>query len=136
MPIRKVWDMMARIRLWPREIEADLQREYGINISDWHTGVLSSRRVLVLLAELSEQSSFKREFDRGGNWPVWQQMLKDLHNETALHRAGLYAGGDNAYNPTTYLDPIEMADWLAQAEAEQTFHDEAGADLHAQLGWT
>ena len=136
MPTRKVWDMLARIRLWPREIEADLQREYRINVADWHTGVVSSRRVLVLLAELSEESSFKREFDRGGNWPVWQQMLKALHNETALHRAGLYAGGDNAYDPKTYLDPIEMAARVAEAEAEQTFHDEAGADLHAQLGWT
>ena len=136
MRIPKVWEMLARIRLWPREIEADLHREYRIDVADWHTGAITSRKALVLLDQLSENSGYKTEYERAGNWPIWQQMLKDLHNETALHRARLYADGDNTYNPTTYLDPIEMAARVAQAEAEQTFHDEAGADLHAQLGWT
>ena len=64
--------MLARIRLWPREIEADLLREYGVDVVDWHTGRLTSRRVLVLLDQLSEESRYKTEFERGGNWPVWQ----------------------------------------------------------------
>jgi len=128
--------MLARVRTWPREIEADLQREYGIDIADWHTGRLSSRRALVLLEELSEHSAFKREFERGGNWPVWQQMLKDLHNETALHRAGLYAGGESAYAPTTYLDPLEMAERVAEQEALEEFKTEAESELYGSLGWT
>ena len=136
MPIRKVWDMLARIRLWPREIEADLQREYRINIADWHTGRLSSRRILVLLDQLSENSGYKREFERGGNWPVWQQMLKDLHNETALHRAGLYAGGEHSYDPTLYIDPVEHRQRQAEAEELQEFHDEAESELYGRLGWT
>lgn len=131
-----MWEALARIRLWPREIEADLQREYHLDIADWWTGRLTSRRLLVLVAELSENSSYKREYERGGNWPVWQQILKGLHNETALHRAGLYAGGENEYNPTQYYDPIEMRKNIAEAEALQEFHDEAEQDMHANLGWT
>ena len=136
MRIPKVWEMLARIRLWPREIEADLHREYRIDVADWHTGAITSRKALVLLDQLSENSGYKTEYERAGNWPIWQQMLKDLHNETALHRAGLYAGGDNAYNPNTYLDPIEMRKHLAEAEEIQEFHTEVESELHGTLGWT
>lgn len=128
--------MLARIRLWPREIEADLLREYGVDVADWHTGAVTSRRVLVLLDQLSEESRYKAEFERGGNWPVWQQMLKDLHNETALHRAGLYAGGDSEYSPTLYLDPLEIQARIAEAEEIQEFHTEVESELHETLGWT
>jgi len=128
--------MLARIRLWPREIEADLLREYGVDVADWHTGRLTSRRVLVLLDQLSEESRYKTEFERGGNWPVWQQMLKDLHNETALHRAGLYAGGESEYSPTLYMDPLEIQARIAEAEEIQEFHTEVESELHETLGWT
>lgn len=136
MRIPKVWEMLARIRLWPREIEADLQRYYRLDIADWHDGVVTSRRVLVLLDQLPDESRYKTEYERDGNWPIWQQMLKDLHNETALHRAGLYAGGDNAYSPTTYLDPLEMQKRIAEAEELQEFQAQAESELHGSLGWT
>lgn len=132
----KVWEVLARIRLWPREIEADLHRYYRLDVADWHDGALTSRKLLVLLDQLPDESRFKTEFERDGNWPVWQQMLKDLHNETALHRAGLYAGGDNAYSPTTYLDPLEMRERIAAAEAEQELHEMGEKDLHESLGWS
>jgi len=128
--------MLARIRLWPREIEADFQREYRLDIADWWSGRLTSRRALVLLDQLSENSGYKREYERAGNWPVWQQMLKGLHNETALHRAGLYAGGDNAYDPDLYYDPVEIQKFIAEAEALQEFHDDVESEMHANLGWT
>jgi len=136
MRIPKVWEMLARIRLWPREIEADLQREYGVDVADWHTGRLTSRRALVFLDQLSEESGYKREFERDGNWPPWQQMLKDLHNETALHRAGLYAGGENAYTPTMYLDPVELRKRIAEAEELQEFREQAESELYGNLGWS
>lgn len=131
-----MWETLARIRLWPREIEADLQRYYHLDVADWHTGRLSSRRLLVLLDQLPDASRYKTEYERDGNWPIWQQMLKDLHNETALHRAGLYAGGDNAYNPTTYLDPLELRQRIAEQEQLQEFQTEAESELHGSLGWS
>lgn len=128
--------MLARIRLWPREIEADLQREYHVDIAEWWRGEVTSRRVLVLLDQLSESSGYKREYERDGNWPLWQQMLKDLHNETALHRAGLYAGGDNSYEPMMYVDPAEMRKRIAEAQELAEFHEQAESELYGNLGWS
>lgn len=131
-----MWEMLARIRLWPREIEADLLREYQVDIADWHQGRLTSRRALVLLDQLSEESGYKTEFERGGNWPVWKCMLKDAHNEIALHRASLYAGGENEYGPTQYLDPLEMRKRIEEAEEIQEFQELAESELYGNLGWT
>lgn len=93
-----------------------------------------------LVYELPEQSRFKtkapKPFGRGGQWPHWQVMLKTLTNETILHRAGLYAGGDNEYPFETYIDPIESAEHqeqqIADAEAiiaaAATFEDQVSYD--------
>lgn len=91
---------------------------------------------MALLQNLSETSSYRTAFERDGNWPVWQQMLKHLTNETTLHRASLYAGGENEYEPTIYLDPKELADHLAEDEAEEQFRDHAEEELYGALGWT
>lgn len=133
-----MWPAIVRIRHWPKEIEADLQREYGLDITDWHRDVptLSSRKLLVLLDELGQDSSFRREHDREGNWPMWMQMLKHLTNETSLHRASQYAGGDNAYNPTVFMDPIEVQERIEEAMADKTFRERTSGKLYSQLGWT
>lgn len=124
--------MIVRIRLWPNEIEADLQREYGIDIRDWHRGVLSSRRILVLLENLTDDSRYKAESERNGNWPVWLQILKDVHKEVAMHRAALYAGGDNEYDPMIYLDPVERKERVSEKEPETPPVDDF---LYKILGW-
>lgn len=125
-----------RLRRYPTQIEADLHREYGVDLADWHRGNLTSRKVLVLLAELSETSGYKRDYERAGNWPVWQQMLKDLHKEAALHRASLYAGGENEYEPRIYLDPVEAARNAGEAAAEAEFYQESTEELFDVMGWT
>ena len=131
-----MWDVIVRLRRFQTEIEADLLREYRIDLADWHTGKLSSRRVLALIDNLSESSSYKTTFERAGNWPVWQQMLKQAANEVTLHRASLYAGSENAYEPMVYLDPLEMAERLADDEAMTVGHRQAEEELYGALGWT
>ena len=132
----KVWQVILRLRSWPTEIEADLQREYQIDLNDWHRGALSSRRLMVLIDNLSETSRYKTEFERGGNWPVWMRMLKDIHTETALHRASLYAGGENAYSPMVYLDPVEQEQVRADAQDEDDFLEQSTEELADMMGWT
>ena len=134
--IRKVWPAIVRIRNWPNQIESDLQRYYQLNIADWHQGAMSSRRLLALLEGLPEESAYKTAFERDGQWPVWQQMLKTVANETTLHRASLYAGGDNAYDVQVYLDPLEQRQRMEEAMAEQEFREEATSELYGSLGWT
>lgn len=131
-----MWAVIVQLRRWPKQIEADLQREYRIDIADWYRGDMSSRRLLVLLDELSENSGYKREFERDGNWPVWQQMLKHLTNETSLNRAGKYAGGDNAYEPTVYIDPREQREKIEEVVEETELKQEAQKELHKHWGWT
>ena len=131
-----MWDVISRLRRWPTQIEADLQREYHIDLADWHRGAITSRRVLVLLEGLTENSRYRTDFERGGNWPVWMQMLKDLHKETALHRASLYAGGDNEYSPTIYLDPLEAVEHAEEEQAETAFIEQSEEELATMMGWT
>lgn len=132
----KVWQAIVRLRNWPHEIEADLARYYHLDIADWHQGGMSSRRLLALLEQLPDDSAYKTVFERAGQWPVWQQMLKTVANETSLHRASLYAGGDNSYDVQVFLDPLEQQERADEAAAEQQFHMEATSELYENLGWT
>ena len=125
-----------RLRKFATQIEADFQREYRIDFADWHTGKLSSRRVMALLANLGESSSYKTAFERDGNWPVWQQMLKQAANEVTLHRASLYAGSENEYEPMVFLDPKEMAELIEDDEVETIGQQNAEEELYGDLGWT
>jgi hypothetical protein len=134
--IRKVWAAIVRVRSWPHQIEADLARYYHLDIADWHTGVMTSRRLLALLEQLPDDSVYKTAFERDGQWPVWMQMLKTVANETSMHRASLYAGGDNAYDVQVFVDPIEQKQRLQEALEEHQFHQEATSELYEKIGWT
>jgi hypothetical protein len=144
--IPKVWLAIVRIRSFARKIEADLQtRCNGLDIADWHrltlrpdgVPVLSSRKLLTILDEgLSEDSAYRTALERDGQWPVWMQMLKQTANETSLNRAVKYAGGDNEYAPTVFLDPIEQRERVEEQLAEEQFHKEATSELYGNLGWT
>jgi len=128
-------------RLWPTEIESGLLPK--ADIYDWHRGTrdqygalkLSSRRLLVLLEELPEASRYKTA-RRDGQWPEWMQILKGLHNETALHRASLYAGGENAYDATVFLDPLERRERFENSEAEEEDRQKDDEDFYADMGWS
>ena len=133
------------VRRYSSQIEADLNLR-GISLGPWHRGdrdehgclVLSSRRLLILVAEIArsniETSAFQRDSKMGGNWPIWMQMLKHLTNETALRRASLYAGTENAYAPTIYSDPLERTE--RQAEAVQLAAEVQDNLTDPTLGWS
>lgn len=133
--IPKVWLAIVRIRNWPNQIEADLARYYQLDVADWHQGRMSSRKLLVLLQHLPDESEYKTEFERDGQWPISMQMLKAVANETTLHRASLYAGGENAYSPQVFLDPHEQRERLEEAIAEE-INKEATSSMYGSLGWS
>ena len=134
--------MIPRIALWGRQIEADLYMR-GIDIGWWHRwtltneGVprLSSRRLLLLLDELGEDTAYKSVL-RDGQWPVWQRMLKHLTNETSLNRASKYAGGDNAYPPLLFIDPVEQQEQFEQEQAEKQLSEAVEDDLSRRWRWS
>ncbi len=73
------------MRQFPREIEADLLFR-GIDIADWHQGRMSSRRLLVLIDALPDDSAFWRE-RRDGDWSAQEYINAAVVNELRLLRA-------------------------------------------------
>lgn len=138
-----MWHAIIRIREFPREIEADLALN-GLDIGWWHRGTLndegfprlSSRRLLVLLDGLGENSMWRTEFERSGNWPAWMQMLQTVANEVSLHRASLYAGGDNEYAPKIWMNPKEVRDEIEATQKDRKFREKVSARVYRNLGWT
>ena len=113
-----------------------------MDIADWHQGTrdkrgrlkLSSRKMLVLLEHMRDISAFKTDAERGGAWPDWMQILKELHKETALHRGSLYAGGPNEYEVKLFMDPVERREAF-ESQVDSDEESEAAAhDLYAVLG--
>lgn len=137
-----MWAVIPRIALWGRQIEADLFVR-GIDIGWWHRytltdeGVprLSSRRLLIVLDELGENTAYKTVL-RDGQWPLWQRMLKTVANETSLHRACLYADGDNAYAPMLFVDPIQQAKQWKLQQAEMELAEAVDEDLSRRWKWS
>jgi len=99
----------------------------GIDIGDWHRGTMSSRKLLVLCEHIPEL---------GGRWPLSLRVAKELHKETALHRASLYVGGPNEYTPRVFLDPVEAREMADKEQAEDAWMEEATDALFASLGFT
>lgn len=130
------------VQQYPHQIEADLAYR-GIDLGWWHRGALdedgaprlSSRKLLVLLDELPDTSSYKTAL-RDGQWPTWQRMLQTVANETSLNRAAKYAGSDDAYDPMIWVDPVEARQRAEKAHAEKAAHEEAQKQMYDSLGWT
>lgn len=59
LPTPKVTEALPRWRVFAREIECDLSLYHHRDISDWHTGKLSSRTLLNFLDGLPGESWYK-----------------------------------------------------------------------------
>lgn len=117
----------------PTAIEAELA-DRGIDIQDWHRGWMTSRRMLALLEHpRSSDSPYARAL-RGGQWPEWMQMLKELHKEFAMYRASWYVGKKGEYKPKVFLDPIERQQRWEEAQAQESVTAEVDEELES-IGW-
>ncbi|MGU3650692.1 hypothetical protein [Mycolicibacterium sp. A43C] len=102
---------------------------------DWHAGRLSSRRLLVLLANLKGENGPYARALREGNWPEWMTMLKELHKELALYRASWYVGKKSEYIPKVFLDPLERLEAATESAEHAEFQAEVDQELE-QIGWS
>ncbi|EUA18475.1 putative gp13 [Mycobacterium xenopi 3993] len=127
MPAILVW------RQHPTEIEADLA-DRGHDILDWHRGIMSSRRLLVLLRHAPENGPYKTAL-REGKWPEFMQILAEIHKELALYRASHYVGSENEYTPKVFIDPVERRALADQQAEEEAASENFQNDLAAQMGW-
>lgn len=83
-------EAFPRWKLFPREIEAGLQAEYGIDIGDWHEGRMSSRRLMTLTDGLSSDSWFKHAAAQFIEELKEEEELRPKRNVHSLIRAQLY----------------------------------------------
>ena len=122
-------------RCQPAAIEAELL-DRGLDVMDWHRGLMSSRRLLVLLQHpRSDDSPYPRAL-RAGQWPEWMQMLKELHKELALYRASWYVGRPGEYKPRVFLDPVERVEVAQEADEVASLRAEVEEELFGSLGWS
>jgi len=96
------------LRRYGRELEADLQRYYGIHIGHLGTRRLTFRRLLVLMNGLPSESSFvaaqaadmpsSSGTPNASEWPLTDQLL--VHVIDVLQWANWQRGGGKGRKPT------------------------------------
>jgi hypothetical protein len=122
----------------------------GIDIAHWHRLTidpetkcprLSSRRLLVLLDKLPDESEYKTMAERGGRLPPAIAIAAQSFNEQLRLRASFHAANSTDDNdarfdpePYFYLDPVDLR---AQAEQEQREAEQAALTEPelAEAGW-
>lgn len=100
----------------------------GIDLFDWYSGKMSSRRLLVLIHALTDTSAYQLA-RRNGDWTDDQYKQAALINELKLLRV------DQAAINGSKMDAVLMES-PAQAEANaevQAEHDAQRAGILAQL---
>lgn len=113
------------MRLYPTEIEADLSRYHRRSIGDWWQGRMSSRELLVYLRHLPDESAYKTEAERDGEWPARTRMLQTGVNELSKLRASYHGMHGSQYEPPLWISPGEL-----RAQADEA---EVGQELQAEL---
>jgi len=86
----KTAEVVALLRLFPEEIEADLLSRQ-IDIADWWRGEMTSRRLWVLIEHLPETSA-TAQARRGDRWPEWTHILALVTDQLTFLRAEVQAG--------------------------------------------
>jgi hypothetical protein len=119
----------------PTAVEAELI-DRNLDVLDWHTGRMSSRRLLALLEHPRSTDSPYARAMRDGQWPEWMQMLKELHKESALYRASWYVGKKGEYRPQIFLDPVERKERFAEAQENAELQSEVEDELFGSIGWS
>ncbi len=102
----------------------------------WHRGdldehgclKLSSRKLLNLVHRLPERSEFKTHaappFGRSGDWPELTQIAAKMHNEIAKYVAARFSTEDNPQEYTVLHSPVERAELIAEAQAQEQYQDD------------
>jgi len=102
---------------------------------------MSSRRLLVLLDNLTEESAFRTYAERGGRQTRKERVQEETLNEALRLRASTEAiasRGEVRWDPAEFAwrDPVEQAELDRRRAAEQAAAEADSEDLYADLGFT
>jgi hypothetical protein len=137
---------MAMVR-WsqaPTELESDLLPK--ADIYDWHRGTLdqfgalklSSRRLLVLIDKLDDESAYRTAL-RGGYWSEKQLIQAEIYNELALLRSAYFTVNGpegSGYEPFQFVDPIVRIEKAIEQHAEDEEAEQAEEQYYRDMGWS
>lgn len=88
-----------------------------MDVGDWWRGTLSSRRLIVLAKNLTDESATKRAM--GDGWSMTTHLMVSVINEQRLARADYAAAHGETVNPTLIPRPGELS---ADEKREQSRH--------------
>ncbi len=125
--IPKAFDAFRIWLLCSREIESDLLRFYSLDVRDWFSGVMDSRRLFSLLDGLPDESMFKTWAIRGGDWTDDQYVAARLVNEVALSRAD-----GKGYTPDLLKSPMQIANEDAAEQYRTKRHRDTLRELRGE----
>jgi hypothetical protein len=131
------------VEVWKRyagQIEADLLRQ-GVDIADWHRGILSSRRLMVLLKYQRDDDWFTRDAIRGGRQSRWQRVIEEIYNEQLRLRSSYEAvasQGDVRWDASEFAmrDPVDQVEHEKLKAAESEAVKEATDEFFSDLGFS
>lgn len=129
---------IALWRLFPTQIEADLQQFYnGRRIAEWHRGEMSSRELLALLNGLPDRSKYKGAF-RGYQFGVDYEWAPEEYRQAAIARqqAPLNDDGDMSVSKMlyeAYFSPVERLAMETKQQREADRVDRARKFVHAGM---
>lgn len=87
---------------------------------------MSSRRLLVLVKNLPEESAFKTSFN-GGDWPIVAQLVTGLWNEVKAARSEAF---HVPFRPV--LSPSAQREKAAKVAVIRAAHDDVMAQLRGK----
>jgi hypothetical protein len=133
-------EVAARLRYFPLEIEADLEKHYGVDIVDWwrHAALgdddpdprpLTGRKVLALLDQLPDYSRFRTESEREGDWPEFMYLLAGGPNEIKMSRADQAAYRGKDMRPDLFESPRQRQDRSDGRKLARAAHDHLVAQM-------
>ena len=134
--------MPLAISVWRKyagQIESDLLCR-GIDIKDWHQGGMSSRRLLVLLEHLPDESAFKTAV-RGGRMSRGQRVLEEQLNEQLRLRASyeyVASHGEVEWDASEFawLDPVDAVERDRKKAEEEAERERAVGDFESSIGFS
>jgi hypothetical protein len=122
-------------RLFPNQIESDLELHYGLSIGEWHRGEMRSRRLLVLLNGLPDRSKFKGAL-RGYPFGVDYDWAPEEYRAAAVARQQAPLNNDGDLTVTRkvyegYFSPVERKLLEDKQQADSELIDKARKHIRA-----
>lgn len=101
---------------------------------------MSSRRLMVLLEHLPDESAFKTAL-RGGRQTRAQRVIEETLNEALRLRASyetVASGGQVQWDASEFAwrDPVDEIEQTQKREQEEAEREHAESDIFADLGFT